>query len=193
MKHLAITGNIGSGKSTACRLFERLDIPVYYSDARAKKLMIEDQKVIGAIQDLLGQEAYSEDGSLNRSHVASKIFSDQTLLQQMNQIVHPAVRKDYHSWRENQDAVFTLQESALTFEIGAEKIMDYVILVYAPESLLIKRSTKRDGIDEAAVRQRLDKQMSQDLKAQKADYILFNGLTDSLLFQIQRLYHELSM
>ena len=114
MKHLAITGNIGSGKSTACRFFERLDIPVYYSDARAKKLMIEDQEVIGAIKDLLGEESYSEDGTLNRSHVASKIFSDQTLLQQMNQIVHPAVRKDYHRWRENQDAVFTLQESALT-------------------------------------------------------------------------------
>ena len=193
MKHLAITGNIGSGKSTACRFFERLDIPVYYSDARAKKLMIEDQEVIGAIKDLLGEESYSEDRTLNRSHVASKIFSDKTLLEQMNTIVHPAVRKDYHSWRENQDAIFTLQESALTFEIGAEKIMDHVILVYAPEALLIKRSTKRDGIDEAAVRQRLDKQMSQDLKAQKADYILFNGLTDSLLFQIQRLYHELSI
>lgn len=192
MKHLAITGNIGSGKSTACHLFEQLGIPVYYSDARAKILMIENQTVIENIKTLLGAEAYHKNGQLDRAFVASKIFNDQSVLEKMNQIVHPAVRLDYSIWRENQHAEFTLQESALTFEIGAEKIMDQVILVYAPEALLVARSIQRDGVDESSIRKRLEKQMSQDLKAKRADKILYNGLTDSLLFQVLNLYDQLS-
>lgn len=191
MKHLAITGNIGSGKSTACRFFETLGIPVYYSDARAKKLMVENAEVVDDIKQLLGEGAYAQNGHLERSYVASKIFSNRALLDQMNQIVHPAVREDYLAWRDEQNSLFTLQESALTFEIGGESIMDKVILVYAPEELLIERSMQRDGATIEAVRSRLDQQMSQDLKAERADFILYNGLTDSLLFQVLDIFSRM--
>lgn len=192
MKHLAVTGNLGSGKSTACRLFESFGIPVYYSDARAKKLMADDAGVVHKIKTLLGNAAYSAAGELDRSFVASKIFDDQSLLTKMNSIVHPAVREDYMSWRNAQNNTpFTIQESALTFEIGAEKIMDYVILVYAPEDLMVTRGMQRDGVSEESIRARLNKQMSQDLKAERSDFIINNGLTDSLLFQIMILHQKI--
>ncbi len=184
MKHYAVTGNIGSGKSTVCSIFEILDVPVYYSDIRAKQLMLENENVRGELKILLGEDVYLPDGELNRKWMAHKIFNSPVLLKGVNDIVHPAVRKDYFKWRENQDSNYTLQESALTFEIGAEKHMDGVILVYAPEELLIYRTMQRSQTSEEEVRSRLEKQMSQELKKDKANYIINNGLGESLIKQI---------
>lgn len=191
MKHYAITGNMGSGKSTVCRIFEVLDIPIYYSDARAKKLMVQNEEVVNSLKNLLGEEVYSESGELNRKWMANKIFNDPSLLKSVNNIVHPAVRKDYLDWREKQTSLYTIQESALTFEIKAEKYVDGVILVYAPEELLIHRSMNRSGASEKEVRARLGKQMSQEIKKEKANFIIDNSLGNSLVSQVIALHHEL--
>jgi len=170
MKHYAVTGNMGSGKTTVCRIFELLDIPVYYSDARAKKLMITDKKVMKNLIDLLGKEVYTKAGELDRKWMAKKIFDSPKTLAKVNGIVHPAVRKDYKAWRKTHNAPYTLQESALTFEIGAEKHVDGVILVHAPEALLIDRSMKRNNVSKESVKARLSKQLDQKIKFKKADY-----------------------
>lgn len=188
-KHLAITGNMGSGKTTVCRFFEVLDIPVYYSDSRAKLLMSNDIHVQQKIIKLLGNESYSKKGELNRVFIASKIFKDRSLLNKMNKIVHPAVRKDYLEWRENQASVFTLQESALTFEIEADKIMDATIVVVAPEELLIERSMDRDQIKRSTVKERLSKQMPQKEKIKKANFIIYNGMGDLIYPQVLEIYN----
>ena len=108
MKHLAITGNLGSGKTTICKLFEVLGIPVYYSDKEAKRLMLQDKILKKQIKELLGIGAFHKNGRPNRKYIGSKIFSDKSLLESMNALVHPAVRSDYKRWREQQSALFTL-------------------------------------------------------------------------------------
>ena len=92
MLKVGITGGIGSGKTTIAEVFMQLDIPVYPSDLRAKELMSEDFKLRQAIVGLFGNEAYVSE-NLNRAFIASKVFSDQTLLQKLNELVHPAVKK----------------------------------------------------------------------------------------------------
>lgn len=191
MKHLAITGNMGSGKSTVSRIFENIGIPVYYSDIRAKRLMNEDKKIKKQLIAIFGKKVYTKEGLLNRAFLGKKIFHDQSLLKQVNSIVHPCVREDYIQWREEQKAPYTLQESALTFEIKAHKIMDATILVYAPESLLISRVMKRDNLSIKDIKARLDKQMSQDKKREKATYIINNGISNVLSRQIHDIHLEI--
>lgn len=188
-KHLAITGNIGSGKTTVCRFFEYLGVSVYYSDSRAKALMNNNKLVRNKIKNLLGKKAYTEENIIDRSYIASKIFSDKSLLSEMNAIVHPAVRDDYIMWRNNQKGPITLQESALTFETKAHKIMDATILIFAPEPLLIYRSMQRDSSKESDVKERLSKQMSQDKKREKADHLIYNGLGELIYPQVIEIYN----
>lgn len=188
MKHLAITGNLGSGKSTVCKIFEALQIPIYYSDVEAKRLMLEDEDLKNNIKALIGFNAYHENGALNRTYISGKIFENKIILEKMNGLVHPAVRVDYLKWRKAQNAVFTIQESALTFEIGAEKIMDAVILVYAPEPLLIERGMLRDNKTEAEIKARLSQQINQEIKKKKSEFIVYNGLGDSLCEQVVEMY-----
>ncbi|MDA9773767.1 dephospho-CoA kinase [Saprospiraceae bacterium] len=192
MKHLAITGNLGSGKTTICKLFEVLGIPIYYSDKEAKKLMLQDKNLKKQIKDLLGNDAFHRNGRPNRKYIGSKIFSDKSLLASMNTLVHPAVRADYKRWREQQNAVFTLQESALTYEIGADKYMDATIVVYAPEEVLISRGMNRDGVSRAAIVARLAKQMDQKLKIKKADFTINNDGKSALIPQVYSIYKELT-
>lgn len=189
-KHIAITGNLGSGKSTVCRFFQQLEIPVYYSDQAAKMLMIQDKQLIKSIKKLLGNAAYI-DGVLDRKYVGTKIFGDKKLLEKMNALVHPSVRKDYMKWRNAQKSLFTIQESALTFEIEAEKIMDSTILVYAPEALLIERGVARGNQTKKEVKARLSKQMDQEIKKRKATYIINNSLGELLLPQVMDIYNKI--
>lgn len=189
IKHIAITGNLGSGKSTVCKFFEQLDIPVYYSDSEAKKLMISDIKLINQIKNLLGKESY-EKGQLNKVFVGSRIFEDKKLLKKMNALVHPIVRKDYIKWRKKQNTLFTIQESALTFEIQAEKIMDATILVYAPEELLIERGVLRGQQDRKQIIDRLAKQMDQEIKKERATFIINNSLGELLIPQVIEIYNK---
>lgn len=190
MKHFAVTGNIGSGKSTICSIFELLGIPVYYSDYRAKLLMHNNLDVKDALKTLLGEDIYLESGELDRVKMANKIFTNEIILEKVNAIVHPAVRMDYFKWREKQEAPYTLQESALTFEIGGEEYVDGVILVYAPEELLISRSMKRGNATRKQIKDRLSKQMDQELKKKKADFIIDNSMGVSITEQIVKLHRS---
>lgn len=191
MKHLAITGNLGSGKTTVCLIFETLGVPVYYSDYRAKILMYKSSTLKLKIKALLGSEAYHKNGRPNRSVIASKIFSDQKLLEKMNALVHPAVAEDYLEWRNQQKSPFTLQESALTYEIDADKKMDAVIVVYAPTETLIMRGMNRDKSSRKAVEARLAKQMNQEEKISRADYTINNDGETKLIPQVLKIYHAI--
>lgn len=191
MKHLAITGNMGSGKSTVSSIFENMGIPVYYSDVHAKRLMNEDKEVREQLIAIFGKDVYGGNELLNRTFLGKKIFHDKSLLTRVNKIVHPRVRKDYLKWRKKQNAQYTLQESALTFEIKADKIMDATILVYAPEPLLINRIKQRDNLSIKDIKARLDKQISQDKKKEKASFIINNGISNVLTRQIQHIHLQI--
>ena len=173
MKIVGLTGGIGSGKTTVAKLFVALGVPVYNSDQKAKALMQESPELIQDIKNLLGEKSY-EDGVLNRSFIAQKVFSDKALLAALNAIVHPAVRKDFLHWASLQDYHYVIQETALLFENDAEEQYDKVILVTAPEEIRIARVLQRDSSTKKAVKARINNQLKDAVKIPRADIVIEN-------------------
>lgn len=184
MFQVGITGGIGSGKTLVCSIFDKIGIPVYDADSRARSLMNHDPGLVSEITDLLGEEAY-RDGSLDREYVAGKVFMNEDLLNRLNRIVHPAVRDDYLQWvKERTDVPYVIEEAAILFESGAHRFMDLTVLVYAPEDLRIRRVMERDGVSEEEVRMRMRHQMNEEEKKKLADQMISNDGTEMLLPQI---------
>jgi dephospho-CoA kinase len=191
MKRIGITGGIGSGKTTICKIFESLRIPIYYADNRAKVLMIENKELVNGIQNLLGDEAYFEDGSLNRQYIAGIVFKDKKKLELLNGLVHPAVAKDGILWQQAQSLVpYTLKEAALLIESGSYLALDYLITVWAPKETRIQRVLKRDGTTREEVEARIDQQMSEFDKLKLAQYVIINDGEKSLVQQVHKLHHR---
>ncbi len=185
MQKIGITGGIGSGKSTVCKIFETLNIPIYYADSRAKQIMTESPKLIEKIKTAFGNDAYHADGRLNRGYLANIVFKDIEKLRLLNSFVHPAVHEDYAEWHDSQsDVPYTLYEAALIFESGGHLRLDSVITVFAPETTRIERVMKRDKTTEEAVRARLEKQMPDEMKVKHADFVIVNDGTHTLVPQV---------
>ena len=191
MISVGVTGGIGSGKTTVCKIFEQLNIPVYYADSEAKRLMTFNKELKSQIKSLLGKEAYYGNGRLNREYVASIVFSDKEKLTQLNHIVHPAVRKDALKWSNSQKSKYTLQEAALLVENGSYKQLDYLIVVTAPVEMRIKRVLKRDKSNFDQVKRRIDNQLSEKEKKKVADFIIDNSGQASLIHQILKIHRIL--
>jgi len=173
MKIVALTGGIGSGKSTVAKMFKAWDVPVYDSDKEAKQLLNSSKRLKKEIISLLGEEAY--DGKrLNKSYVSSKIFENKKLLQQMNKVVHPAVRKHFLKWVEKQEANYVIQETAIVFENGNQHNYDVIILVTAPEDTRLQRVMDRDGVTEEQVLVRMKNQWSDKEKTPLSDFVIHN-------------------
>ena len=189
---VGITGGIGSGKTTVCRIFELLGIPVYYADDRAKWLMKHDPKLIKGIQNLLGTAAYFDDGELNRPYIASIIFNDKAKLEQMNALVHPAVWMDGEEWnKKHNDAPYTLKEAALLYETGGYQLMDQMITVFANKKVRLKRVMSRDNASRQEVLARMDKQMPNLEKAKRADFVIKNDGKHLIIRQVLAVHQEL--
>jgi len=193
MKKIGITGGIGSGKTTVCKIFESLDIPVYYADDRAKAIMVEDADLVKGIKNVLGDESYFEDGTLNRQHLASIVFHDAEKLKQLNALVHPAVAKDTIRWQQSQSLVpYTLKEAALLIESGGYQALDYLITVWAPREVRIQRVLKRDNTTRTEVEARMNKQMPEFEKLKTAHFVIINDGERSLVEQVVKLHRRFS-
>lgn len=192
MRHYCITGNIGSGKTTVCREFERLSIPVYYTDTSAKRLMTEDAQLRQRLSATFGPETYLPDGSLNRAYLAGRVFGNEEELKRLNGLVHPAVHRDYEIWLNDQAAPYTLYETALVYEIGAQDRFDGVLVVAAPEYVRRQRVMARDGTSAEAFAARASKQWPDDRKEQLANYLLVNDGKRLIFPQVLRLHRRFS-
>lgn len=170
---VGITGGIGSGKSTVCRLFAQRGVAVYDSDAEAKRLMAESPELRAAVSARFGAEAYAG-GALNRPYLAGKVFSDPAALADLNALVHPAVLADFAAWAERQEGSYVILESAILFDAGLEDSVDRTIAVLAPLELRLERTCRRDKCDPEAVRRRIAAQSDDDVLSEKADYTLVN-------------------
>jgi dephospho-CoA kinase len=191
MFKVGITGNIGSGKTTVCKIFEVLGIPVFYADDEAKKVMIEDDVLIAGIKQAFGTEAYFADGNLNRKHIAGIVFNDKEELLKLNALVHPAVFRAFDKWVINQKNVpYVLKEAALLFESDSYKMCDRSVLVTAPLDIRIQRVTQRDGITADEVKSRNDRQFSEEKKLAMANDVIINDDTQLVIPQVIKL-HEL--
>ena len=186
-KRIGITGNIGAGKTTVCREFERLGIPVYYADQRAKDLMRADPELRAGISQAFGAGAYSATGELDRQYLSRRVFGNETDLQRLNGLVHPVVARDALRWHAEQTAPYTLHEAAILFEIGAAAEYDAIIVVAAPYAVRMSRVTRRDGATEAAFSARAAQQWPDDQKEAAADYLITNDGRRLLLPQVLRI------
>lgn len=174
MMKVGITGGIGSGKSTVCRLFAQRGVAVYDSDSEAKRLMTESVELRRRIAERFGAEAYAADGGLNRSWLAARVFRDPQALADLNAMVHPAVMADFAAWAERQSGDYVVLESAILFEAGLEHSVDRTVAVLAPLELRLERTCRRDGCDREAVRRRMAAQMDDDTLCARADYTVVN-------------------
>lgn len=173
MVQIAVTGNMGCGKTTICQLMENEGVPVYYSDSRAKQLMNQNGSLMDSIKERFGEESY-HDGLLNRKWIASIVFDDATTLNDLNNLVHPVVQKDYLSWVSQQTKDIIAYESAILIEHGNQGDFDIVILVQCPKNIRFERIQKRDGLTLNQVQARSRFQWSEEEKIKYADYLIEN-------------------
>ena len=190
MLKIGLTGGIGSGKTTVAKMFSCLRIPVYNSDIRAKAIMQEDEQLKEQLVQAFGERAY-DSGKLNRPFLASLVFSDELELQKLNAIVHPAIQKDFEQWASMQKASYIIKEAAILFESGANRGLDKVILVEAPEDLRIERVLKRDAVTKEEVRARISKQWTDSQKKPLSDFVIMNNEKSLLLEQVLKVHEEL--
>lgn len=186
MIKIGITGGIGSGKSTVCRLFSERGIPCYEADGRAKRLMNEEPTLREKIIARFGEESYTQEG-LNRPYMARLVFSDPEALAALNGLVHPAVREDFRCWAAEQEAPYLLLESAILFSADFDREVDYTLAVVAPESVRLERTMRRDGASEEAVRARMAAQMGDDELSERADWVLVNLLEEDTAAEVEAL------
>jgi dephospho-CoA kinase len=195
MLKIGITGGIGSGKTTVAKLFEALDIPVYNADIEAKKIMASNLTVKAQIKDLLGDQAYHQNGKPNRKYIASLIFTDKTLLKTINDIVHPAVNEDSIRWIEQHKkegkSPYVLKEAALLVENGSYKSLDKLIVVTCPESERIIRVMKRDKLKKEEVTQKIQNQLPESEKIKVADFVVVNDGHHPLIPQVWKIHQSL--
>lgn len=189
---IGVTGGIGSGKSTVCKIFEILGHKVYYADDRAKSLMNNDQVLREKIKELFGDLAYTAEG-LNRAFISGQVFKNPELLQKLNSVVHPAVAHDLQSWvAHNTSETMLFDEAALLFEIGSYKKMDTTILVTAPEDIRIDRVVKRDpNRTVQSIKEIIKQQMPDDKKGLMANFVIENDGSKSVIKQTLEIYRRL--
>lgn len=176
MKKIGITGNIGSGKSYVCKMFEKLGIPVFYSDDETKKLYL-----IPSVKDLIvnrfGEEVYFEDGTLNRKLLSYHLFKNEEAMKFIESVLYPALNQHFDEWCEQQTTPYVLYESAILFEKNYHKFFDKIIFVSASEDIRLQRVMLRDDCSEENVRSRMRLQLSEETKISKADFVIYNDGT----------------
>jgi dephospho-CoA kinase len=191
MLKIGITGGIGSGKTTVCKMFEKLGVPVYYADDRAKHLMQHEHFLIDQIKKNFGDDVYVN-GSLDRKALAAKVFNDKEKLALLNSLVHPAVYRDTERWIEEQKEKkipYIIKEAALLVETGSYKALDKLIVVTAPLSDRVERITERDKSNIDEVMARVKNQLPEEEKVKLADFIITNnGALADLEVQVLKIH-----
>jgi len=191
MLRIGITGGIGSGKTTVSKVFEILEIPVFYADDVAKSVMQTDELLVKNIKKAFGSQTYNSDQALNRKYLADIVFNDEQKLAKLNQLVHPAVFRAFDEWLAVQrKSPYILKEAALLFESGSYKLCDKNILVTAPEELKIKRVVQRDNISAGDVKARMNKQFTEAQGMKLADFVIRNDEQTLLIQQVLQLHER---
>ncbi|MCX7744988.1 MAG: dephospho-CoA kinase [Flavobacteriales bacterium] len=192
MKIIGLTGGIGSGKSTVCRIFEVLNVPVFYADDEAKALY-ESAEVVASVTRLLGHGILNEAGKIDRKKLAALIFEDAEKLLQIQQLIHPLVKKRFEEWKEQfqKQALYCIREAAILIESGSYKDCDKIIVVTAPEEIRIQRVMKRDKISRQEVLSRMTHQMQESERLKYADFVINNDGSHPLIRQVMQIHHQL--
>ncbi len=194
-KLIGITGGIGAGKSTVSTICKHLGFKVYNSDQRAKEIVSEDSTIKKKLISFFGNNIY-KNGVLDRKFLSDKIFNDKSSLEQINSIIHPAVKKDFNSWLiNNSNEKILFKESALLLESGAYKELDKIILIVSDKNLRVSRVLNRDQKrSKKEIESIIDKQINESEAIKYADIVIDNNhkkmLLPSVIKEIEKLIVE---
>lgn len=192
MKNIGLTGGIGSGKSYIAKVFEALDIPVFYADNEAKKILNEPQIIINASEVLQTNIIDPATGLANRKKIASIVFNDSEKLKLLNQIIHPAVEQNFIIWCANHSQQkYVIKEAAILFESGSYKKLDGVICVVSPLELRLKRVAVRDNESEAEILKRINNQWSDEQRIALSNWVIQNDEQSPILSQVLQIHQKI--
>jgi dephospho-CoA kinase len=186
MLKTGLTGGIGSGKTIVAQIFKNIGIPIFCADSEAKKVYA-DSEVREKIIEIFGSQIYIDQININKPLLASKIFGDKQLLEKVNSIIHPAVRKKFEIWLAQQKSPYIIHEAAILFESGFDKFMDKIIVVYAPQDLRIARVMARDRQSYQQVIRRMENQITDAERNVRADFIIDNHSNIPVLPQVLKI------
>lgn len=191
MIQLGITGGIGSGKTTVCRVLEQLHIPVYYADDESKKILASAD-IEKRVAKVFGNAVLDEQGNLNRAKLSAIVFEHPTELVKLTSILHPAVNEHYHAWVKTQkNKSMVAKEAAVLFESGAFAQMDKIITVYAPKELRIERTMQRNNYTRQEILNRMKQQLSEKEKIRQSDFVIYNDGKKLVIPQVLQILHQL--
>lgn len=197
MKILIVTGGIGSGKSSVCKMLNEIyGVPVYEADLRAKSLYSEIPQILEDIEEELSVCLRNESGEFSRKKLADIIFTDRSALQKVEEILFPYLTGDFADWAARQGKEVVAFESATVLEKPQfEGFGDIVLLVDAPLSLRVERACLRDGGNELGVMERINAQplmnrLSEGETCDRVDHTLINDGDLDKLSEKLRLFIE---
>ncbi len=187
---LGVTGGIGSGKTSVCRVFSVLGIPVFSADPEAKRLMDSDEGIRGEINRITGRDMYPG-GTLDRQGLASLIFNDRELLKKVNSAVHPVVMKLFMDWAARQNSPYVIIEVAILFESGAAELVDRILTVTAPMEERIERVMLRNCLTRDQVLERIRVQHDDEFLVSHSDYVIRNSENDMIIPAVLEIHRDI--
>lgn len=189
---LGITGGIGSGKTIICRIFRILKVPVFSADDEARKIMETSGEIIRQITHIAGEHIYNN-GILQRKELATIIFSNPEILKKVNETVHPEVFRRFSGWVNEQHHPYVIMEAAILFESGADKLVDKILTVTAPEEERIRRVTSRNMISEEEVVERIRNQFDDNFRIKRSDFVIDNPGNKLIIPEVLKIHEEMML
>jgi dephospho-CoA kinase len=190
MIKLGVTGGIGSGKTSVCRVFSVLGIPVFSADQEAREIMENEDGIIQRINTITGKDLYAN-GSLNRKELATLIFNNQNLLEKVNSLVHPVVIDHFKKWEKEQTSPYIIMEAAILFESGASKFVDRIATIVASKEERLERVMNRSSLSREQVLERMRNQMDDDTREKLSDYVIHNSENDMIIPAILKIHEDI--
>lgn len=189
-KRLGVTGGIGSGKTTVCRIFMVLGVPVFVADVIAKEMMENDQSLRKEINAIAGRDLYVT-GSLNRKELARIIFNSPEMLEKVNAAVHPAVLGLFDQWAGSSEAPYVIMESAILFEARADALVDRVLTISVPVEERIARVMGRNDLSREQVIERIKNQLEDAEREEQSYYVINNSDNEMIIPEILKIHNDM--
>lgn len=189
-RRLGITGGIGSGKTTVCRIFMVLGVPVFVADNVAKELMHSDGDIRTRLNQVAGKDLYVS-GSLDRKELARIIFNRPDLLRKVNEAVHPSVLRQFNEWASGAESPYVIMESAILFEAGADSLVDRVATISAPVEERIARVMGRNDLSREEVIGRINNQLEDEEREEQSYYVINNSDNEMIIPEILKIHEDM--
>ena len=189
-KRLGVTGGIGSGKTTVCRIFSVLGIPVFVADNVARDVMENEPDIRAAINLITGKDLYTH-GNLDRKELARIIFNRPDLLRKVNAAVHPEVLERFNRWASASDSPYVIMEAAILFEAGADSLVDRVVTISAPVEERISRVMGRNELTREEVIRRINNQLGDEEREEQSYYVINNSDNEMIIPEILKIHGDM--